>query len=272
MKRAASRHSGHRSHATNGLTPFFSAGVLCALLAASFWFVARWVAAESPPEKKQAEPQAVSLEVWGNRGNALKGSDAFRELASYGVDAKGRRTTEKVLVEISDPMEFYADSPIRMEDLKPGDEIWLFGKAVQREVLSKRGAKDRSGADRVIQAVRAILAGEALSVNASYADPKDPGFKWLKATVSDSSGGLRVHYQGQEYRVTLEKDAPILRRSDCPKKLLKSGIYVQVFGEKRDPPESAAKTKSSPKLTIRCKRVILLDARYLGSVYPLIVR
>lgn len=237
----------------------------------------RSILAEGKAKKEKEGPQAVSLEVWGKLGKAVKDAEGFWELASYGTDAKGRRTTEKVLIEIAESTQLFADSPIRLEDLKSGDEIWLFGKAVQRDVLSKRGAKDRRGTDRVIQAVRAILAGEGLSVNQSFADPKDPSFRWLKATVSDSSAGLRVHYQGQEYRVTLEKDAALLRRSDCPRKALKSGVYVQVFGEKTDPPEPAEKVKaekrkSETKLAIRCNRIAILDARYISSAYALIVR
>lgn len=231
----------------------------------------------APPEKSEpaGKPRGVTLEAWGRLGAAIKGSEAFHELASYGLDAKGRKTTEKILVEIAEKTEVYADVLIRLEDLKPGEELWIFGKAVEREVVGKRGggAGGRArGTDRQIQAARALLAGDALAVNENRTDPKDPGFKWLKATVTESAAGLRVRHANEEYRVTLEKDAPILRRSECERKLLKSGAYVHAVGEKTDPPESAAKPKSASKLAVRCRKVTILDPRYVATAYALILR
>lgn len=233
---------------------------------------------EKPRPPGKSEPaeksQAVLLHVWGKLGAALKGSETFHELASYGLDAKGRKTTEKILIEIVDRTGIYADAPIRLEDLKPGEEVWIFGKAVEREVFGKRGggAGGRArGTDRQIQAARALLAGDALAVNENRTDPKDPGFKWLKATVAESAAGLRVRRANEEYRVTLEKDAPILRRSECERKLLRSGAYVHAVGEKTDPPESAGKPKSPSKLAVRCRKVTVLDPRYVATAYALIL-
>ena len=131
------------------------------------------------------------------------------------------------------------------------------------------GQQGRSGTDRQIQNAQIVILGEAVEVNEGYEHPKDKKLKWIDATVESSTSGLAVSYQGNTYRVTIDRRAPIINRTKVEHKLLKKARYIHVVGTSS---ETRPKTKSrsaAAKSSFKSKRVIILDAR-AAKAFPLL--
>lgn len=257
------------------------AGLLSAALAGNA------LAAEAKADRKKKKeadgapapaPKAGgSFHHWGKLGVPVPGTEGFVVLSYTHLDDKGKKVSEKTMVQVSENADLLADQQIRLEDLKESESVYIFGKRVERDVPSRRtggagglGGNSR-GKDYQIQAARVILAGENLDVNLRFEDPKDKSVKWHKAVVTRSTAGLSVRCENNEHRVTLETGAPVLRRVKCDQKLFRSGRYVLVTGSTTDVPAEAEKKATTPTTAVRPRSLVILDPRHLSSAYPAIL-
>jgi len=215
-----------------------------------------------------------NLNGWGKLGKAVSGSESFYDFSFYYKDERGRKKPAKAFVEISPAATVYYDRVMRIQDLKKGSKVRLFARAVEQEVRGGPpggggGQQGRSGTDRQIQNAQVVILGEAVEVNESYEHPKDKQLKWIDATVESSNSGLAVSYQGNTYRVTIDRKAPIINRTKVEHKYLKKARYVHVVGTSS---QTRPKTKSrsdASKSSFKSKRVIILDAR-AAKAFPLL--
>ena len=226
--------------------------------------------------KDEAGP-GDKLNGWGKLGKAVSGSESFYDFSFYYKDERGRKKPAKAFVQISPAATVYYDRVMRIQDLKKGTRIRLFARAVEQEVRGgppgggggPAGQQGRSGTDRQIQNAQIVILGEAVEVNEGYEHPKDKKLKWIDATVESSTSGLAVSYQGNTYRVTIDRKAPIINRTKVEHKLLKKARYIHVVGTSS---ETRPKTKSrsaASKSSFKSERVIILDAR-ASRAFPLL--
>ncbi|MEE3199920.1 MAG: hypothetical protein VX254_07805 [Planctomycetota bacterium] len=226
---------------------------------------------------KDEDGPGDKLNGWGKLGKAVSGSESFYDFSFYYKDERGRKKPAKAFVEISPAVTVYYDRVMRIQDLKKGAKVRLFARAVEQEVRGgppgggggNVGQQGRSGTDRQIQNAQIVILGEAVEVNESYEHPKDKKLKWIDATVESSTSGLAVSYQGNTYRVTIDRKAPIINRTKVEHKLLKKARYSHVVGSSS---QTRPKTKSrsdASKSSFKSKRVIILDAR-AAKAFPLL--
>jgi hypothetical protein len=203
------------------------------------------------PSDEKARDLPRTLEAWGKLGAE---KDGLRAFTWYRKGDKGRVTQEKLQLSLPEGCSILVDRASKIEDLQAEEDVQILGKTVVRDVPSKGGTMGRGnpngGKDRQFPGARAIFGGKALEVSASYQDPADSAVRWRSAKVSNSKSGLWVKYENEEYRVTLERQAPVLRRVEGDAKLLQSGAYVLVKARPAKKPivavekEGASTTKS----------------------------
>lgn len=251
---------------------------LLAIVVGAAWTGIAWsgVVSTADDVKDEGPLSGRSLDGWGRLGSPLRDSDDFHQLTFYTKDSKGRTKSEKILVQIPEEREVHLDMAVRVEDIESGKPAYVLARKVERDVPRRRGGGiggNRGGKDYQMQAARVVLVGDELAVNEKYTDPKDEAYRWYKGTVTQTTGGLAVQYDGHEYRVTMDTRAPILRRIKCDRKLLKSGQYVHVAGTKTAPPPEAEESASTRDLkAFAIQRVVILDRRYLTTAYAAILK
>lgn len=230
-------------------------------------------------------PGRRDLDNWGKMGSRIRGAEGCYSFTYYKKDDKGRMKSDRAILEVSEKTPVYYDQPIRLEDLVSGDTVYILGRVVSREVRDRvggggglGGGRRRGGKDQQIQNSHVLLTGKGLDVNEKYksSDPEEKDVKWHKATVNTVTGGLSVTYDGAEYRVTLSRAAVILRRIECDeeveKKLLKSGRFIHVTGDKSAPPPDVDEKALAGRTVYEPKRIVVFDARYLKKAYEAIFR
>ena len=243
-------------------------------IALAFLFVS--AAAASVFALKDEGGPGDNLNGWGKLGKAVSGSESFYDFSFYYKDERGRKKPAKAFVQISPAAAVYYDRVMRIQDLKKGTKLRLFARAVEQEVRGGPpgggggvGQQGRSGTDRQIQNAQIVILGEAVEVNESYEHPKDKQLKWIDATVESSTSGLAVSYQGNTYRVTIDRKAPIIKRTKVEHKFLKKARYIHVVGT-TSPTRPKTKSRSdASKSSFKSQRVIILDAR-AAKAFPLL--
>ncbi len=216
-------------------------------------------AADEPGVQKRRD-----LEAWGVL-KEVKGTQFFT--LDY-TKVNGRKTTRhSAFLKLAEGADFYTDRSIKITDLNEGDSIWLLGRLVENEIPGQGGLA--GGTDRQIQNVLAVAAGEGLSVNTKYRDPKDPNVKWLEATVAKVGPSIDVKHENQRYKVVLTRAAPVLRREMLgDAKLLKSGTQVEVSGDKSEEKPESKGASDAKKESFLLKKIAILDRRLTGTLYP----
>lgn len=225
---------------------------------------------KSPEAARSPGMSSGDLDGWGRLGSLLTGTKDFHKLTIYQKNKKGQLESVKTLVQVPEDAALHADQPIRLEDLTVGEGVWILGRNMTYDIPSRRGAGlggSSRGKDRQLQNAQVLLAGKEIQVNQQYRDPKDSGVKWHRATVTKSTAGLWVESEGEKFRVTLEPSAPILRRAQCDRKLLKSGVHVHVAGKETALPPDLNKKNVTEGTAYKARRVVILDPRYIKTVY-----
>ena len=225
---------------------------------------------KSPDAPRSPGKAGGDLDGWGRLGSLVTGTKDLYKLTLYQKNKKGQLESVKTLVQIPGDAELCVDQSIRLEDLVAGEPVWILGRNMTYDIPSRRGGGlggTSSGKDRQLQNAQVLLAGKEIQVNQQYRDPKDSSVKWHRATVTKSTGGLSVESEGEKFRVTLEPSAPILRRSECDRKLVKSGAYVYVAGKQTALPPDMNKKTVTESTAYKSRRVVVLDARYVKTVY-----
>lgn len=217
-------------------------------------------------------------------GKGVRGNESFFDVSYSYRDKKGKKKLQKAFLQIDAKADVYLDRQIRIQNLGAGKKIFILGRAVERDVQERGGggggaggalggAGGRSGKDRQIQNARVILTGDAVEVNRSYVDPKDKAVKWIEATVSSSNAGLWVKYQGDEFRVTMGRKAPVLVRAkltEKERKILKKAKYIHLIADDSNVRPETKRRADLAKPSFDMKRLIVLDPRLLASTYPLL--
>lgn len=217
--------------------------------------------------KATDEPSARKgrdLEAWGAL-KEVKGTQFFT--LDY-TKINGRKATRhSAFLKLAEGVDLYTDKSIKITDLNDGDSIWLLGRLVENEIPGQGGLA--GGTDRQIQNVLAVAAGEGLSVNTKYRDPKDANVKWLEATVAKVGPSIDVKHLNQRYKVVLARAAPILRREKLgDAKSLKSGTQVEVSGDRSEEKPETKGASDAKKESFLVKKVAILDRRLTGTLYP----
>ncbi|MEM7234247.1 MAG: hypothetical protein AAF517_18865 [Planctomycetota bacterium] len=229
-------------------------------------------------EAKKRESE-FDIKAWGKLGKAIKGSDGFYEITYYvSPGPKKKPKPVKAFVKIAEDCTVFHDRAIKVEQIKAGSNLHIFGKPVERDVPNRGGGGvNRGGTDRQIQNAQVVLCGdtESFDIDERYKHPKLDDMKWLKAEAEQSKGGLSVKFGLSPYRVVLGKRSPVLLRQKVKrtvkldKKLLRSGAMIRIFANKtRDRPETKRKSDKE-KGAFQADRVVLLDRRYVRSIYPM---
>ncbi len=227
--------------------------------------------AKDDPNKKDSNEPAGSpgraLEAWGTL-KEVKGTPFFT-IDYTKVEAR-KATKHSAFVKLAEGAEVFTDKSIKITDLKEGDPIWLLGRSVENETPGKDGVP--GGTDRQMQNVLAIVKGEGVRVNTKYRDSKDPNVRWHSATVAKEGPSINVKYEGQSYKVALGKTAPILAREKAADpKLVKSGVQVEVSGDKIDEKPETKSASDAKKESFGVKKVAILDRRLASTLYPMML-
>jgi hypothetical protein len=225
---------------------------------------------KSPQAPKSPKKASGDLDGWGRLGSLVTGTKDIYKLTCYQRNKKGQLDSVKTLVQIPGDAELCADLSIRLEDLVVGEPVWILGRNMTYDIPSRRGGGlggTSRGKDRQLQNAQVLLAGKDIQVNQQYRDPKDSSIKWHKATVTKSTAGLWVESEGEKFRVTLEPSAPILRRSECDRKLVKAGAHVHAVGKETVLPPEVNKKNVTESTVYKCRRVVVLDPRYVKTIY-----
>lgn len=215
-------------------------------------------------QEKAEERDGDSLKAWGTL-KAQKAPGEFT-LTYRKVAGKGAKS-ETVNVKVPAEVETFRDAQIRVQDLKVGDKVWLFGRPIERETPTKNGFS--TGTDRQIQNTAVIAVGEGLDVNTAYKDPRDPNVAWLEGVVDSAGAAIWVKHQEQKYKVVMAKDFAVLRRSRVEKPTpLKGSLLVAIVGSLEKGPEAGASGKGAAKPTCTAAKVVLLEKKFGVGVYP----
>lgn len=209
----------------------------------------------------QADEDVPALSAWG-KYSQIKKTDFVT--FSYVVRKKGKKPKKtKVLVQVSDSVEFYRDVKVGLNGFKVGQEVWLLGTPDKTVTQSPQGG---STTDYQIQNTAALVAGDGLNLT----EGKQVGkLKWLKATVSRAGGGLAVKFEGQDHKVRCAKRWAAMIRVKLEKrpKKFKKGL-IEVMGSKMEKP---ADLKAKQKEAFAASRVVVLDKRLKKALYPLLL-
>jgi hypothetical protein len=234
--------------------------------------------APPPPEKEAPSPPKKVFLGLARLGPAVRGELGVFEATLYSRDEKGKTVNEKAILEVPSELPILVDGKVPIEDLTAGDTAFILGREVDREVQSKssKSGDVQAGRDRQIQNARAILAGQSVEVNEAYREGRDKSTQWHKTEVKMSGFGLWVKFKDHEYRVTLERTAPILKRTRGERKVLKAGSTFLVKAEEGEAGADAKKApapggKAAAKTArLTCKLVVLIDTQQ-GKVYEAVL-
>lgn len=218
----------------------------------------------APGRDEPAAGEREKLETWG-AVKEVKGTDFFT-LTYRKLEGK-KLTARSAFIKMSGEAEVYADRAIAITELKEGEAVWVLGRPLERETPSKQGGP--GGTDRQLQNVSAVVAGASIRVNDKYRDPRDDKVRWCQATVTKAGPSITVKYQDSDFKVVMAKAPSYLRREKVEHLVaLKSGVQVAVALE---PIEERPETKAAADLkkeSFQATRVVLLDRRLLGTLYP----
>jgi len=219
-------------------------------------------------------------------GKGVRGNAGFFDVSYAYRDEKGRKKSRKAFLQIGETKEVYRDRQVRIGYLEAGQKIFILGRVVEREVQDRggglggagrggagRGGGGRGGKDRQIQNARVVVTGEAVEVNRSFIDPKEKSVMGLEARGASSNAGLWVKYQGNDFRVTLGRKAPVLlryRMAEKERKLVKKAKYIHLLADESDVRPDTARKSDLGKPSLEMKRLIVLDPRLVASTYPLL--
>ncbi len=233
-------------------------------------------------KRDQKTEKTHDLRTIAKLGKGVRGNDGFFDVTYSYRDKKGKKKSQKAYLQIDKMVDVYLDRQVRLQDLEAGKKIFILGRAIEREVQERGGGAggvggarggQRGGKDRQIQNARVILTGDQVEVNRSYLDPKDKAIKWIEAIVSSSNAGLWVKYEGNEFRVTLGRKAPILVRvklTEKERKILKKAKYIHLVADESKVRPETKRRVDLEKPSFEMKRLIVLDPRLLTTVYPLL--
>ena len=256
--------------------------IRCVLFFACVASLLVW-SATARAEERGRKQKARKVSGWGQLGQPVKGSEDFYEITYYKRTGKKTGSTGRVKVKktraflkITSKTLLYEDRRIPMEQLKPDEDLRIFGKPVSRQVPNRggvgRGGVGQGGVDSQIQNARVVLSADLhgkLPFDSEFKDPRYPEHKWLDVQVTKNGGGLWVKSLGVDNRVTMAKGAPILKRRKVEPGRLKSRLYVQFFAwTTSDRPDTGKKSDAS-KDSFRASMIVILDRRSLASVYPM---
>jgi hypothetical protein len=230
---------------------------------------------KAPPKKKTTTKKKTDkkaeaghdLEAWGAI-KEVKGTPYFT-FAYTKVNGK-KATKENVFLKAADDALFFQDKMIPYTDLKEGDQIWILARPVEHDVPATQG-QTTGGQDRQLQNVVAIVTGEGLKVNGSYADPRDPKLKWCEAQVAKAGPSIQATYEGADYKVVMAKQTPVLQREKAETKPLKNGQMIEVSADKSTERPETKNAADEKKGSFLAKRIVLLDTRLARIVYPAMI-
>jgi hypothetical protein len=172
-------------------------------------------------------------------------------------------------LKIPEDAQYLMDTRIRLEELAEGESVWVFGRLVEHETADGTG---RRGTDRQLQNVSAIVGGKELKVDESFKDASVPDSKWHRVTVSRPGAAIWVKAEGDEFKVVLRKNTPIVRRVDSPKGPLKSGAWIEVAAKEHDGRPETKSSADAKKASYIAQKVVLLDPGLVQTVYPMLAR
>ena len=241
------------------------------------------LAASVDEDERDDEKDDDGLSTWGQLGKPVKGSEDFYAFSYYAADSKGRLKKQSGFLRIPKDQEVFRDDRLRVTDLKPGERIAVFGKVVERDVPQRGGrggaGANVSGRDLQIQMAKVVLAGseKTVAVDEKVKVKRFPGLKWCEATVEQSKGGILVKYNSLEYRVTMDRSAPVLRRAKVErsekvdKKLLRSGTAIFIRAKPSKTRPETKKKSDRKKSAFEVEQLVVVDKRLVKSVYPILL-
>jgi len=247
---------------------------------------------EAQDRKKRGKEKAAKslrdVSSIAKLGRGVRGNEGFFDVTIYGRDEKGKKKSTKAFLKLDDEVPLYVDRQVKIEHLKEGDKIVVFGRPVETEVEERvggggggrggrgGGGRIQRGWDRQIQNVKVLLTGDELDTNAVYKDTKDQSLKWVRSTITSTLGGIWIRHEGNKYKVVLAKRAPMIKRfratTEKERKVLKKARYVHLNADETDSRPQTKKKSDAKKESYEGMRLIILDPRLLSSGYPLLFR
>ena len=234
---------------------------------------------------KDETSKPADLDGWGKLGSARKGEGGFYEFTLYRRNERGKVQTSKLLLKVPETLSPFLDRRVRIEDLKEGEQVYVFGRPEKREAQygggrgggggggRGGGGAGRRGTDLQIKASRVVLSGKGLKVNEKYKDRRDARVKWCKGMLTrDGVKGLWMNYENANYRVALDARSPVLKRQQVEKKFLRRGVYLQVEASTTAERPADEKKSDAKKECYVAEKLVILDSRSIRTVYPAVVR
>jgi hypothetical protein len=198
----------------------------------------------------------VTLHTWGKVAPVKK--TGFFEL-KYQDRSGPKPKSAKAYLEVPEGVSVYGDRMIPLNAVEAGKHVWIFGKAVEREST----VDGRTQIDRQIVNTSIVACGDGLEVPGSKTKTKDAP-TWLEAEVISSAQGLRVRYDGNEYKVVGLKSLVVFIRLELEKqpKLKKQLVEVTAKPSKNRPEKAKEEQKS-----YSVQRLVFLDKRLAKTAY-----
>lgn len=233
--------------------------------------------AEEAAEAGAAKKSEFDLETWGQI-KEVKGTD-FWEVKYLQIEGR-RAKAVTAFVKVPEDAVRYDDTVGRVDDLKEGDAVMVFGKRFESEAPSLGGY---IGTDRQMKAVAALVLGDDVAVNEEFTDPRDDTLRWYKCAIAKTGGGLSVTYDSAEYKVAMERTGQIILRTkrekdaEKTKKVvplktvpLKTGLRVGFALMKSEDRPETGRSSDDKKEAYVAKKVFVPDRRMTAAVYRML--
>jgi hypothetical protein len=221
-------------------------------------------------EESEKAEASVPLRGVGKLGKAIRGSDNFYEFTLQERDAKGKLLETKLLLKIPEKAVVLRDQRIEIKAILKGETACVLGRPVAYDVRDKNNPQniERRGKDYQIQASQAVFVGKEIKTRPDYRDPKQPELRWCQGAVAEEvSKGLWVDYEEHPHKVVLTREAPVIRRLEAERKLLKSGAGVYLEARETSEKPSGPGAQGSDEKRYEAGVVILLDPKLAAGLY-----
>ena len=208
---------------------------------------------------------------WGKLGKPLRGFKNYYEITLYRkVDRSGKVIREKALLKIPHSVLVYRDARIRMKDLKPKERLLVFGERSTVRAVAPGAAE--ASTDRQVLRPRVLLTGqiEKAFIQRAYKDRFQPKHEWCDVAVVKTAGGLVVNHRKHDYRITIPKGVPILRRGPGARKELENKRFVRVFAREIVDRPKFKRAQDERRECYGALMLVVLDPKSMKAAYPLI--
>lgn len=207
-----------------------------------------------------------TIEGWGRLGKALDEAGTVYELTLV-LSGKGRRKKSvQIFVEIPRKAKLLVDQRRKLEDVKAKEGALILGRKRDLPVRDPQGI--RQGRDRQIVNVKAVFLGEGLKAK-EHKDPRDPAAAWWSGEVPhDGAKGLWLHHEGEDYKVIAGR-APIIRREEADRELLRRGRYVWIRAMEKTGVRPPVERDRDLRPFYEASQTAILDPALLTKIYPL---